>query len=308
MNSGFFPDSGVGDAGGGGGGGGYFGGGAGGSGASELSVATTTAGSGGGGGGASYTAGAGVSGASLSDAGNSGQVNGGNGEAVFSYADPVATGAPSYNATAGKTLSVPAASGLLSSAAGTTQETGLTASAASAATAQGGSVTVSADGSFSYTPASGFAGTDSFGYTVTDAFGDTAAGTAAVVVAASNSSPNADVATALSCASSLSTGTAGSCTLTVTNHGPAAATKLTAVVTVPGVVSEVSCSGGCARHGNALTWTAPSLASGASVSYQFTVKAGSRPGSGLALGAAAAHNPDPHLLNNIALAIITVKR
>ena len=212
VNSGFFPDSGIGDAGGGGGGGGYFGGGAGGSGASELSVATTTAGSGGGGGGASYTAGAGVSGALVTDAGNAGQVNGGNGEAVFSYADPVAAG-----------------------------------------------------------------------------------------------SPAADVAVALSCPSSLSTSKTGLCTLTVTNHGPAAAAKLTAVVTLPAVVSEVSC-GGCALHGNVLTWTAPSLASGASVGYQFTVKAGSRPGSGLALGAAAAHNPDPHLLNNVALAIITVKR
>ena len=134
----------------------------------------------------------------------------------------------------------------MSAAAGTTEEAGLTASAASAVTAQGGSVTVNADGSFSYTPASGFAGTDTFGYTVTDASGDTAAGTAAVVVAASNSSPKADVAVGLSCSSSLSVGQTGLCTLTVTNHGPAAATKLTAVVTLPAVVSEVSC-GGCAR-------------------------------------------------------------
>ena len=56
-----------------------------------------------------------------------------------------------------------------------------------------------------------------------------------------------------------------------------------------------------------LTWTAPSLASGASVSYQVSVKA-AQPGKGLLLGAAAAHNPDPRLLNNLAIATITVKR
>jgi hypothetical protein len=297
----------IGDAGGGGGGGGYFGGGAGGIGGSELSSSSTTAGSGGGGGGASYTAGAGVSGASVSDAGNGGQVNGGNGEAVFSYTDPVATGSPAYNATAGKTLNVPASTGLLSSTAGTTQESGLTASAASGTTAQGGSVTVNADGSFGYTAAASFAGTDSFGYTVTDASGDTVSGTAVVTVAAVSTSPAADVAVGLSCPSSLSTGQSGSCTLTVTNHGPSAASKLTAVLTLPGNVTEVSCTGGCTRTRAVLTWTDPSLASGASVSYQVTVKA-AQPGRALLLGAAASRNPDPHLLNNVALAAITVKR
>jgi hypothetical protein len=95
--------------------------------------------------------------------------------------------------------------------------------------------------------------------------------------------------------------------LTVTDHGPAAASKLTALLTLPANVAEVSCGGGCTRSGTVLTWSVPSLASGASISFPVTVKA-ARPGTGLLLGAAASHNPDPHPLNNIALAIITVKR
>jgi Domain of unknown function DUF11 len=79
------------------------------------------------------------------------------------------------------------------------------------------------------------------------------------------------------------------------------------VLTLPGNVTEVSCTGGCTRSRAVLTWTDSSLAAGASVSYQVTVKA-AQPGRALLLGAAASHNPDPHLLNNVAFAIITVKR
>jgi hypothetical protein len=167
-------------------------------------------------------------------------------------------------------------------------------------------VTVNADGSFGYTPPASFAGTDSFGYTVTDASGDAVSGIAVITVTAVNTSPAADLAVSLSCPASLSVGQAGSCTLTVTNHGPAVASKLTALMTLPGNVTEVSC-GGCARHGSVLTWTAPSLASGATVSYPVSVKAG-KAGKALVLGAAGSRNPDPHPLNNIAIVTITVKR
>jgi hypothetical protein len=165
---------------GGGGGGGYFGGGAGGGGASSPQAGSAAAG--GGGGGSSYTGGGGVSGAMVTDTGNSGQVSGGSGEAVFTYADPVATGAPGYTATAGQTLSVSAASGLLSTKAGTTGS-GLTASGpAGGSTAAGGTVNVNGDGSFRYTPPSGFTGGDIFGYTVTDGSGNYATGTATLDV------------------------------------------------------------------------------------------------------------------------------
>lgn len=117
----------------------------------------------------------------------------------------------------------------------------------------------------------------------------------------------ADLAVSLSCPSSLSAGQAVSCTLTVVNHGPSAASKPTAVLTLPANVTEVSCTGGCSRSRGLLTWSASSLASGASVGYQVTVKA-AQPGKALLLGAAASGNPDPRLLNNVTVATITVKR
>jgi hypothetical protein len=170
---------------GGGGGGGYFGGGAGGGGANESSEeGALTAAYAGGGGGASYGGGSGVSGYSVTDTGNSGQVNGGNGEAVLSYADPLAGGAPAYQTPANQVLTVPAASGLLSSAA-VTAPSGDTLTASGppgGLTAQGGSVVVNADGSFSYTPPTGFTGGDSFPYTVTDASGDYATAVATIQV------------------------------------------------------------------------------------------------------------------------------
>ena len=139
----------------------------------------------GGGGGASYTGGAGVSNPSVNDTGNNGSVNGGNGEAVFTWTDPISTDSPSYTTTAGQTLTVTAASGLLSTTAGTSGPAGdtLTASGpASGKTAQGGTVSVNGDGSFSYTPPSStFTGSDTFGYTVSDGF-DYATGTATIQV------------------------------------------------------------------------------------------------------------------------------
>ncbi len=174
---------------GGGGGGGYTGGGGGAGGATETEatpialVVDASAASGGGGGGSSYTGGAGVSNAAVSDTGNSGQVNSGNGEVVLGYADPVATGAPAYSATAGQTLTVPAASGLASSTAGTTAPAGDTLTASGpATTSAGGTLTVNSDGSFSYTPPTGFTGSDTFTYTITDSLGDYATGTATIAV------------------------------------------------------------------------------------------------------------------------------
>jgi uncharacterized repeat protein (TIGR01451 family) len=121
----------------------------------------------------------------VDDTGNPGSVNGGNGEAVFSYPDPISTDSPSYTATEGQTLTVPASNGLLSPAAGTSGPAGDTLTAAgpaSGTTTQGGTVSVNADGSFTYTPPSPtFTGSDTFGYTVSDGF-DYATGTATIQV------------------------------------------------------------------------------------------------------------------------------
>jgi hypothetical protein len=171
---------------GGGGGGGYFGGGAGGAGANESAdeESNLTMAFAGGGGGASYGGGSGISGYAVSDTGNSGQVNGGGGEAVLSWADPVAANSPNFSVTANQVLTVPASGGLLS-AAGATAPSGDTLSVtgpAGGTSAQGGVVTVNADGSFSYAPPAGYTGNDSFGYTVTDASGDYATGTVSIAV------------------------------------------------------------------------------------------------------------------------------
>jgi hypothetical protein len=173
---------------GGGGGGGYYGGGQGGGGASDA--CPDLSGTGGGGGGSSYTSGPGVSGASLNDT-SSFQASSlsGNGEAIISYGDPVVTGRPSFDAVAGQALVVPAASGLLSSVAGTAGPAGdtLDVTLRSSTTFQGSTVTLdgNGDGGFTYTPPDNFTGTDTFSYTVTDVTdgsGDYATGTASIQV------------------------------------------------------------------------------------------------------------------------------
>jgi hypothetical protein len=170
---------------GGAGGGGYFGGGAGGDGAFQQ-PGGSAGGGGGGGGGASYTGGAAASPAPVvNDTGNDGSVNGGNGKAVFSYPDPISTGTPSYTTTAGQALTVDAAGGLLSPAAGTSGPAGDTLTASGpASTTQGGTLSINSDGSFTYTPPSGFSGSDGFTYTVSDGF-DYATGNATITVQAS---------------------------------------------------------------------------------------------------------------------------
>ena len=174
--------------GGGGGGGGYYGGGQGGG--DALDGCGNQSATGGGGGGSSYTGGPGVSGVTVNDT-PSFQASSlsGNGEAVISYGDPVATSRPSFDAVSGQALVVPAASGLLSAAAGTAgppRDT-LAVSLRSATTFQGGTVTLdgNGDGGFTYSPPANFTGTDTFSYTVTDTTdgaGDYATGTASIQV------------------------------------------------------------------------------------------------------------------------------
>jgi hypothetical protein len=117
----------------------------------------------------------------------------------------------------------------------------------------------------------------------------------------------ADLTAGLSCPPSLGPGQSGPCTLTVVNHGPSAASNLTASLTLPANVTEVSCTGGCTPTRSLLTWAAPSLAAGASVSYTVTVKA-AKPGTAQLTGTAAARNVDPHPQDNTATATIAVKQ
>jgi hypothetical protein len=151
------------------------------------------------------------------------------------------------------------------------------------------------------------AGTKSFSYSVTafNAVGTTTAGPFTVTVTAA--SVKADLAAGLSCPASLKVAGTGTCTLTVTNHGPAAASKVITAVALPASLAETACSTGCARHANVFSWTAASLADGATASYTVTVKAAAA-GKALVLGAVVSASPDPDPLNNIALATVTITR
>jgi hypothetical protein len=108
------------------------------------------------------------------------------------------------------------------------------------------------------------AGTKSFSYslTATNTAGTATAGPFTVTVTAAW--VKADLAAGLSCPASLKVAGTGTCTLTVTNHGPANASKVITAVALPASLAETGCSSGCARHANVFTWTAASLADGAS--------------------------------------------
>jgi len=151
------------------------------------------------------------------------------------------------------------------------------------------------------------AGTKSFSYSVTAAntAGTATAGPFTVTVTAA--SVKADLAGGLSCPASLKVAGTGTCTLTVTNHGPAAASKVITAVALPASLAETACSTGCTRHANVFTWTAASLADGASATYTVTVKAAAA-GKALVLGAVVSASPDPDPLNNIALATVTITK
>jgi uncharacterized protein DUF11/putative Ig domain-containing protein len=151
------------------------------------------------------------------------------------------------------------------------------------------------------------AGITSFSYSVTAAnpAGTATAGPFIVTVAAA--SLKADLAAGLSCPASLKAAGTGTCTLTVTNRGPAAASKVIAAVALPASLAETACSSGCARHANVYSWTAASLADGTSATYTVTVK-GAAAGKALVLGAVVSASQDPDPLNNIALATVTITK
>jgi hypothetical protein len=157
---------------GGGGGGGYVGGGQGGGGASDA--CGDAAGSGGGGGGSSFAA------PGLSPQVTSG-FRRGDGEIAIAYPNPISATNLNFTSPPDQELSVPAGSGLLSGASGSS---GDPISAGLLSPPAHGSVTVSDDGSFTYTPDSGYSGADYFGYRVVDSAGDYATAQVALTIAA----------------------------------------------------------------------------------------------------------------------------
>jgi uncharacterized repeat protein (TIGR01451 family) len=120
-------------------------------------------------------------------------------------------------------------------------------------------------------------------------------------------SNKADIRAGLSCPASLAVGQSGTCTLTVTNAGPALATRVVAGAVVPAALKVTGCSGGCSRSGGTLGWSLGSLPAGQSDPVTISVTA-ARAGSALVAAADGAANPDPNLLNNAAAATVKVTK
>ncbi|MGC4112822.1 MAG: glycine-rich protein [Nocardioides sp.] len=144
----------------------------------------------------------------------------------------------------------------------------------------------------------------------TDVAGNTATDSKTVTVAAP--STKADVQVKVSGPATGKKNTAYTYTVTTKNTGPGAAKNVVSTLAVPDKATLVSASGSPVKLGPLLTWTAPSLASGGSVSYTVTVKFPTTGSWGL--GAAAGSlptksvpaTPDPNLLNNICVVITKV--
>jgi Putative Ig domain/Domain of unknown function DUF11 len=151
-------------------------------------------------------------------------------------------------------------------------------------------------------------GTTSFSYSVTAAnpAGTVTAGPFTVTVSAAPPA-RADLSARLSCPASVQSGAAGTCGLTVSNAGPAAASNTLAALALSAGLVKTACHPGCTAYGNVLAWKLGPLAAGASAQVTVTFTAG-RPGSALVLGVAVSSTLDPRPLNNLALAVVTVKR
>jgi hypothetical protein len=141
------------------------------------------------------------------------------------------------------------------------------------------------------------AGTKSFAYSVTatSSIGHVSAGPFKVKIGKAVTAT--DVGVRLACPATSKAGAAGSCTVTVANHGTAAATGILAAVSLPAVLTRVSCGGGCTALGNDVTWKLPKLAAGASKTFELTVKAIAA-GSGFVSAVADTGSYDPSLTDN----------
>ena len=150
------------------------------------------------------------------------------------------------------------------------------------------------------------AGTTTFSYAVTATNAASTATAGPYTVTITTTPAKADLSAGLACRAGMTVGGTGTCTLTVANAGPAAASRAVAGVLLPAALSQRSCTPGCARHGNLFTWTLAALPAGTSASFAITVQA-SAVGKALVLAAAASQTPDPRPLNNIAIQQISIK-
>jgi Bacterial Ig-like domain (group 3)/Domain of unknown function DUF11 len=289
---------GTGNAAGAGGGGGYFGGGQGGSGARNEPPCDDVGANGGGGGGSSFTGGPGVSGTAVNDSPGAPASLDGNGEVIISYqmtstatATTVTSSAnpsiPRQAVTYTATVSPTDGGGSVAFADGGTPVSGCTAQSLNSngqATCQ---VTYSAVGSHAITAV----------YS-----GDTAyAGSTSTALTQQVVADKADLKVSLSVPAQASDGTSVTETVTVTNQGPATASKVVTALTEPGGLT-VTGADGAKVTGPVLTWNTASLAPGASVTFTVTANVGAHArGTVLVAAGALSATPDPDLLNNAAI-------
>ena len=171
----------------------------------------------------------------------------------------------------------------------------------------------SSTGVLSGTPPSG---TTSFAYSVvaTNSVGSATAGPFGVTVAMQPPPHpfDADIFAALACPTSLPLNSIGSCTLTVSNLGPATARFVNATLVLPYHLARVWTWWGvpwwgASWFGNSGLFFVGSLAPGTSVTYSVSFIAFG-PTWGSVLGAAFSFNHDSNYTNNVATATVTVTR
>lgn len=115
---------------------------------------------------------------------------------------------------------------------------------------------------------------------------------------------NADTSVALSCPSTALVGTSVTCTITVTNNGPAAAQNASLTALFANSFTSVSVSGGT-LSGQTVTWSTPSLASGDSATITVTGTA-TTPGKARFNAALLQTSPDPNISNNIVASTVVI--
>jgi len=116
----------------------------------------------------------------------------------------------------------------------------------------------------------------------------------------------ADLAITQAAPASVTAGDNATFTLTVSNAGPDAATSVVATDALPGGTTLVSASAGCTSSNGQVTCSTASLASGASISWQLTLRT-SAAGTLTNTASVAAGEGDPSTANNTSSVTVTVK-
>jgi hypothetical protein len=117
--------------------------------------------------------------------------------------------------------------------------------------------------------------------------------------------PSADLSVTLSPHATAADGSTFTETVTVTNHGPWAATSVRTAVTVPGQLTVTADPGGT-KTGPVVSWADASLGANDSVTYTITFKVAAKARGTVLIAAATASTKvaDPKPLNNAAIIIV----